>query len=373
MHLDSVHVEKEVNGNIVREEKNLFEMLLDFRKDIGLGETKPIKPINDGLYHYTSIPSLLAILRNDSFRLSNSIYCNDSSEGNLIPKYGDWFAQNCNGLKQYDDYILSLCQENDDLSQWRGYCPNGGATIGLCYSAISGQANPYNTRKCAVSILDKDFSSNGCHEELDDFAIPVFYIDSKHDANAIVEKVLELAKKENVVDNDRPLIQRGIIPYLKNGKFHHEQEYRIVIPNRDEYFIKCIDYRTKEDKQLVPYIDIKMGRVSDSKKTKRITDAEIDIMLDEACDTEYILIPQCRNQEDLFNKIEKKIDKTQKYKNSGIKIICEGHLPVNSITIGPTHNREKVKEQVERFCKSRYWLRGIPIAVSEIPYIPPNE
>ena len=69
--------------------------------------------------HYTSLPVLFEILENDECWITNVRFSNDSSEELLL---GDMRSIR-------DDYIMCCCDSDDQLSQWRGYCHNGGASI----------------------------------------------------------------------------------------------------------------------------------------------------------------------------------------------------------------------------------------------------
>ena len=39
--------------------------------------------------------------------------------------------------------------------------------------------------------------------------------------------------------------------------------------------------------------------------------------------------------------------------------------------MAPTDDKDRIAEQVERFCKSKYWLRNVTVLKSEIPHIKP--
>ncbi|MHC5536640.1 DUF2971 domain-containing protein [Singulisphaera rosea] len=107
----------------------------------------PEKP----LHHYTSAEGLLGIVKNRNIWATNFRYLNDSSEWYyshsilqaklkrpsfienktakaILESYADLpeFAFNC-----FDLFLSSFCEEDDLLSQWRGYGSSGGYNIGL--------------------------------------------------------------------------------------------------------------------------------------------------------------------------------------------------------------------------------------------------
>lgn len=87
---------------------------------------------------------------------------------------------------------------------------------------------------------------------------------------------------------------------------------------------------------------------------------------------EDIWIEEGANQEKVFYDINDIVNEFAK-KNPGlprIEVFCKGHLPIRSITVAPTYDRERVAEQIKRFCMSKYWLRNVEVRQSEIPYIP---
>jgi hypothetical protein len=121
------------------------------------------------LYHYTSLEGLLGILginssQPQSIWATNILYLNDASELNyalellkeqicnfqkgpvnvLAP--GGMFFQKLMELIEGENfiptgplgyYVCSFSQEEDLLSQWRGYCPKGiGVSLGFKFSKL---------------------------------------------------------------------------------------------------------------------------------------------------------------------------------------------------------------------------------------------
>ena len=60
--------------------------------------------------------------------------------------------------------------------------------------------------------------------------------------------------------------------------------------------------------------------------------------------------------------------KSSKKCSQKIKVWCEGHLPIRSITVGPSKNQANIKEAISYYCKHTYWLRDVAVDVSAIPF-----
>ena len=52
-----------------------------------------------------------------------------------------------------------------------------------------------------------------------------------------------------------------------------------------------------------------------------------------------------------------------------IKVYCNGQLPIDKIIVSPTYDRERKREEIKRFCMSKYWLNEVDVEVSKIPYV----
>lgn len=302
-------------------------------------------------FHYTSIPVLFNILENDSMWISNTRFSNDGSEEKLLRK---------KNLTQHDNYMACFCDKGDQLSQWRGYCPNGGA-------AIEFEINDIQT----YSILCADYEVSGKYELVYNTPIPVIYInDAEENLNAAIEMIQTICEQ----DNDKV---EKTIPYWKNDKFEEEREARLVFSNMDGRFSKCIRFRTLSNGAKVPYMIMKTGDIGlflRNCQSSKIDEHYLDNLIKNR--ERYVLIPEGSNQEQVFNEANKIVNKYNKQfhsKETYIKIYCAGHLPIKKIILAPTYDRERLMEKVHRFCQSKYWLRNVDVTYSEIPYIPPTE
>jgi hypothetical protein len=104
------------------------------------------------VYHYTSLDAFASIVKSNCLRLSNILYSNDYLENEhgvrLIHEHLDKMAST--GKKEVQSmlslykaamstflkttiryYVISFSEAGNSLSQWRGYCSNGGVSLGF--------------------------------------------------------------------------------------------------------------------------------------------------------------------------------------------------------------------------------------------------
>ena len=161
------------------------------------------------LYHYTSLPVLFSILETDSFWVSGTRFSNDSSEEILLNNEA-FFDMNYRG----DSFILCFSDKEDCLSQWRGYCFNGGAAIEFDLKA------PHN-----YSILHADNETSQKYELDHNAPFPVVYVDQ----SLLSPKSTSLS--DHLCDCSHsfaPWEASDIIPYLKNEKIEDQQNNMIL-------------------------------------------------------------------------------------------------------------------------------------------------
>lgn len=309
---------------------------------------------NFHFYHYTSLEILFNILDGDSFWASNVRFSNDSMEEKML-----------DGIPSYnrDDYIICFCSENDMLSQWRGYCYNGGAAIKL---DLRSPAN--------YSVLHADYDVSGQYEICENAPLPVIYAMPEVHSNQRVKTL----KATIDLKRDGTNIQiEDIIPYLKNGKFYEEKESRLVFSNVGGNLSKCIRFRTLQNGAKVPYIVVKNGAVGkmNGNCIMDMTQFTDDVLHQHMMIGTAIWIPEGTDQESKYYEI---LDRINKYETDHsnvplypFRVFCRGHIPIEEITVAPTYDSERIAEQVERFCMSKYWLRRVKVKKSEIPYIKP--
>lgn len=233
------------------------------------------------LYHYTSQKGLLGILEK-KLRMTNIMYLNDSQEydhciniakqevktciqsllkeelGEIIPTKEETISEKKFGyykrmehyLKDIKDhvqgehqlFVFSFSQRKDDLSQWRGYCPEIG---GFCIE--------FDTVKL-LSVLNIVDQRTDRHS-------PCYFFKCSYEPDE--NKVLVKSFFDDVVNeieskNEDPLIGSvGTLlnlyysaSYVKDDSFKNEEEYRLAKQSMNN-----IKYREGKS-MLIPYIEL---------------------------------------------------------------------------------------------------------------------
>lgn len=298
--------------------------------------------------HYTSLPVLFSILDNDECWISNVRFSNDASEELLLDDTGD----------TRDDYVMCFCDSDDQLSQWRGYCHSGGASIDF-----------YLDKPMDYSVLWSDYKYPTNYELHENLPLPVIYFPSKPTNTDIREFKLFVNTWRG---NDGEKIDLAdILPYIKNNNFNEERELRMVFSNLEGRLDKCVRFRTLDNGVKVPYMVIKCGDIGKmmgkcSTDVFMIDDTYLQDRLD---NNEPIWISEGSDQKEIFFEVRKKVDEFLRGTNDTIKIFCRGHLPIMQIRVAPSDNQKRVIEQIKRFCTSKYWLSDVKVLPSEIPYV----
>lgn len=300
-----------------------------------------------GYFHYTSLEVLFNILDGDSFWISNVRFSNDSTEERLIEEVG----------KNHDDYIICFCEDGDKLSQWRGYCHNGGVAINF---NLHGPLE--------YSILHKDYDTTKEYERYVNCPLPVIYISNSVNS---IKDCWDAIKARPCEYKD--ILEEELIPYIKNNAYKEEKELRLAFMNVEGTLSNCIRFRTLKNGVKIPYMVVKpgdAGRMLGSCATdpEFYTDDKLHELIN---NHEDIWIEEGGNQERVYYEILKKVEEFSK-KNPllrKIHIYCKGHMPIEEIIVAPTDDRERIAEQINRFCNSKYWLRNVEVTISQIPFI----
>lgn len=304
-------------------------------------------------YHYTSLPVLFSILDGNEFWAANVRFSNDAMEEKML---------RLDNLSARDDYIICFCAENDKLSQWRGYCHNGGVAIKL-----------YLTFPQNYSILHNDFDKTGNYEIYENTPLPVVYLNSESNTFVKRKEVSNIIAASKYSGDIR---LEDLLPYMKNGYFYEEKELRFVFSNINGNLSKCIRFRTLQDGVKVPYIVVRHGIVGKMNGNCLTNVAEYnDDRIEELASQRLpIWIEEGFNQEAKYYEMMKRVEEFQKKVKPAypVRVFCKGRLPIEKITVAPTYDRERKAEQIKRFCMSKYWLNNVEVEVSKIPYIQPT-
>ncbi|MDR1371998.1 MAG: DUF2971 domain-containing protein [Dysgonamonadaceae bacterium] len=340
-----------------------------YEKSSGAVTIRNDKIIDNLLFHYTSMSSLFNILNSDMLWLGSSRNSNDDTESKLIPDGQDGMDRN--NTDDHDDFILCVCPDGNKLSQWRGYCPEGGASIGFLLNIVKYQNSEndpsvFAVDKTTFSVLYSNYNSSKQYVKYENVGIPVVYVKPPEQNIFAFNDIQKLLNSKN---SSSLMEMRS---FFKHKDFHEEAEYRIAFSNYDKRLKKCIAFRLMRDKQIVPYIAVRFGDAMKDKSMCGISTCKIKKNIQRSGGDTIYRIPQGNNQEELFD-IANTI--LQGYSDESDKpyLICEGHLPIKKIIISPAHNQKILKKQVSDFCKTKYWLQNVTVECSETPYIPPIE
>jgi hypothetical protein len=230
---------------------------------------------NGYLYHYTSQEGLLGIIQKRQLWATNLLFLNDSMEFNQAIKiyqksveiYKEEGEVNQKEIRFLEDfskdvdnfstptkqsfdgiYVCSFSEQENQLSQWRGYCPDeGGFSIG------------FNFASSLTDIVAKQgFMLVKCvYEESVQLEIVKHFIREILDCFRGNQDDQVLKSKE-VWDKFLALA-----PMLKHPKFSEESEWRLI--SKPKLFLD-VEFRTGKS-MLVPYVKVELTEPpSDSQK-----------------------------------------------------------------------------------------------------------
>lgn len=224
------------------------------------------------LFHYSSIEGLCGILTSQSIWATKIHYLNDSSEFKLAfeivnkllarnlfeaPKiFLDKLSESLYQLQDVNIFVASFSEKGDQLSQWRGYCPNGGYAIGFKAQELNkfASAQDFKLLPCIyefslqISLLCKIISDLFRFYEIKRNTLPL----EQH------EKLL------NEVANRFSQYLVYFAPLIKNASFEEELEWRIVSKPK-AINSSDVGFRVRNS-LLVPYCKFNLTR--DSQKLK---------------------------------------------------------------------------------------------------------
>lgn len=203
---------------------------------------------DDLIYHYCSVETFLEIIKNKSFRFSNTFYMNDQTDFNWFKHLlddkikeaeakGDFIEEMFKKMSIQYAYACCFSKKGDDLSQWRAYSDDGrGVSIGILK----------NTRK----LYNKNIE-----------LIELIYEREKQ--KILVEEFINLIKNKEAKDMDANEIIKAVASLfkkIKNPSFACEDEVRLLyLPEIDdmaEYYVK--------NNNIVDYYDILFEKISAS-------------------------------------------------------------------------------------------------------------
>ncbi len=360
------------------------------------------------LFHYTTRENLWNIIDSDCFYARHVRFSNDSEEY-IIGKKQILTHKTGIRLPEPDDYyMICFCKKGNILSQWREYA-RGGVSMEMdfyeerCYTIRCNKATETKNREeklqekyCPYHIPKKYYRKEKNHEIAYTRPVPVIYIRRKD------SKVMKYVREIREVANKGSSMQAGeyinmLLPYFKHIGFKEEQEVRLIFNFERETREHLVDY-IDSDGTKKPFIRVEMDDRSkkdddqcEIKYYKIPTEIENELlkainerngsssskliinMVEEDIqrkkkDYGHIYIGNCKEQEKVFQMVDHYVSSYNSVHNKKISIWCEGHLPIRSIMVGPSYDREELRESIIHNMQMQYWTKYVTVDISDIPY-----
>jgi len=379
---------------------------------------KKIYRIQDDCYYYTTLDTFHKIVENDEIWSTQLRFSNDSEEYNAGYKI---LHQEFNGIdlkSAHEYYMICFCEKDDLLSQWREYARRG-VSLKMDFTGNDGGF---------FTIVDKNYNSKIENEDVKKqkkligemekhlkYALPlkVIYanyrkeetgkysghiVDDNND-NIPFKKYFSDVKKIFDENPEKDVIQtqrlRELVPLIKNSGFKEELEARLLFSLDIRQQDVCKRFRSEPNLGYqIPYVVLKYGDMNDNlnvcnsirlgkgidtgifEEIKRKlaskhgwTDdmiGKIGMIEDTASiGSMDIYIGQGSNQKVVFEELRRIVKNTN---DKDIKIWCDGHWPIRHITVGPSFNQDIVRESIEHYIRSKYWLTFVSVESSNTPY-----
>lgn len=217
------------------------------------------------LYHYTSLSSMLSIVKSKCFYASNIFYLNDSMEYRHARKLiADRIGQRLEGLSKTREriamewhqklftqeqlkpvYVASFSEKSDDLSQWRGYTPVGhGVCMGFDSSALREATHSIHYEAAPTAR----FGALG----------KVIYV-SENEGPSFDEFIKSVCDHLDIVDGEvvRAVVGEGLAnhgtPFYKHRAFKDEAEWRVSLWTQSRFDFQFeVDFRPGAS-TLIPF------------------------------------------------------------------------------------------------------------------------
>jgi len=184
------------------------------------------------LYHYTKLENLTSIVKKDGlvFWLTEYKELDDPTEGDYILKvqqeyYSGWTNNNV------DLYVLSLCEQFDNLSMWREYANNAsGIALGIETDKIR-PSKFYNLVCC-----DYGNQMNSLYkQELDSEMESMSSIESIEKYLKTSERFPDLSLEDIKEFNKKMKVMSGSYKQLcvKSPYYSYEKEWRYIVKLSD--------------------------------------------------------------------------------------------------------------------------------------------
>ena len=217
----------------------------------------PVRPrpeMPEVLYHYTGVDGLLGMMDGELWA-TQIHYMNDGKEydhafeiarkllkqlpcrfpnDEKIKLIAYHLGGNINRGGKSRQFIFSLTEQPDLLSQWRGYCPDGGYSVGFNADDLELAIQGFKIEQCLYDDAEKDRIVTEIIDR---------YVKNYYDLELTDEVRVKLIH-ESIAEF------RSLTTYFKHSSFAEEKEWRLVglVPAGD----KREAYRAK-DNLPIPY------------------------------------------------------------------------------------------------------------------------
>jgi hypothetical protein len=222
-------------------------------------------PEGKKLYHYTTIAGFAGMRSSKSLWFSHIKFQNDFQEflyaveiiKNVFSTVADERIKFPNHLHIVPDklpvFTFSLSEEKDLLSQWRGYCPNGGFSVRIADGLLNHVIKTDPHLELGQCIYKKDKQEEMVYD-------------------TIIGPIIETLKQREY-DRNKTYLKRPdydfflpsqilkVIPFIKHPAYEQESEWRIVMNLEDQNlkrFDENLDFRAGES-SLIPFIKVPLG------------------------------------------------------------------------------------------------------------------
>ena len=223
---------------------------------------------DDILFHYTSLGSLLSILKSRSLWATDIRFFSDAAElKHLMNALHDGIRLRNNDevLHQFRDWLsdrlpqgnmvfaVSFSAHGDLLSQWRAYSsPAKGVSLGFDPKAIVALATnqSFSLGRCLYDRKEQDQLANEILDSVLYLGAQMGKDPKRHPSQSYYTAFEEM---------ETPLLRIGAL--FKHPAFREEVEWRAVSPVLTDYVHSRIQYREGAS-TLVPYLDFELAASS---------------------------------------------------------------------------------------------------------------
>lgn len=156
-------------------------------------------------------------------------------------------------------YVASFTEKGDLLSQWRGYCPKGGFSIGFHFNLLSQVAKKHHSFLLPC-VYDYKIQNQMLEELLVSYS-------KKYDEAIKNNNQKNSDELAHSISNEFIINMFALSPMLKHESFREEKEWRIVstilIGSPD------IKFRASES-NIIPYIEISLCQSEEEIEYKQV-------------------------------------------------------------------------------------------------------